>query len=333
MSLVSVIIPVLNGEAAIAEALRSVLAQTHQELEILVIDDGSSDRTVAVAEAVGDRRIAVHSFENGGISTARNRGIALARGDYLSFLDHDDLWTADKLEKQVAALEANPLAGVAYSFTYHTDAKGKVIHGGFQDIVEGDVLEALFVRFLLQCGSNGLVRRRDCEAVGGFDESLFLSEDYDFFLRLAERCQFALVPEHQIFYRGRPESASNLHFVKLRHDTHRIINAAVARQPARLEALRWRACAVIDGYVVGKMLAQPFRWTHARLALSCLASHLRAGRFGWRLLFERRDKVFYWSTKIAAWTLVPQRLRPWLSRRWWALLGHRPASGEASEGP
>ncbi len=328
MQLVSVIIPVLNGEAALGEALSSVLAQTHQELEILVIDDGSTDGTVEVARSIGDARISVHSFDNGGISTARNRGIALANGEYLSFLDHDDLWTTDKLQKQVEALEANPRAGVAYSFTYHTDYEGNVVHGGFQEIVDGDVLEALFVRFLLQCGSNGLVRRRDCEAVGGFNESLFLSEDYDFFLRLAERCDFALVPEHQIYYRGRPESASNLHFVELRRDTHRIIAAAAARQPARLKPLQWHACAVIDGYVVGKILKQPFRWSHAWLALRCLATHLRAGPFGWGLLFERRDKVFYWTAKIAAWTLVPGRLRPWLSRRWWALMGHPPPADD-----
>ena len=325
MGLVSVIIPVFNGASALRDAIDSVLAQTHQNFEILVIDDGSSDGSAKVARDVGDPRITVQSFANGGISTARNRGIALARGEYLSFLDHDDLWSPDKLQSQIAALEANPQAGVAYSFTYHTDAEGNVLHRGFEEIVEGDVLEALFVRFLLQCGSNGLVRRQDCEAVDGFDDSLFLSEDYDFYIRLAERCQFALVPEHQIFYRSYPESASNVHFVELRRDTHRIITAAAARQPERLGPLHWHARAVIDGYVVGKILKQPFRWSHAWLALRCLGCHVRAGRFGLGLLFERRDKVFYWTTKIAAWFLVPIRLRPWLSRRWWALLGHPPA--------
>jgi len=104
---VSAIIPVFNGANYVAEAIESVMAQTHPVDEIVVVDDGSTDDSTEVLARFGDRIRVVHQ-ENRGESAARNRGIAAASGEVLAFLDHDDLWTPHKVEVQVAALRADP---------------------------------------------------------------------------------------------------------------------------------------------------------------------------------------------------------------------------------
>ena len=114
MPRVSVIIPAFNAEATTLETVRSVQAQTLSDFELIVIDDGSTDGTRERLAAVTDSRLQVHAYGNGGLPTARNRGIALATGEFVAFLDADDRWTPDKLQSQVAALEARADAGVAY---------------------------------------------------------------------------------------------------------------------------------------------------------------------------------------------------------------------------
>ncbi|MEN8446626.1 MAG: glycosyltransferase family A protein, partial [Cyanobacteria bacterium J06555_13] len=115
MPAISVIIPTYNAEDIVLETINSVLDQTFTDFELIIIDDGSKDRTVELAEMIDDPRIKVFAYENAGVCTARNRGIQHASGEFISFLDHDDLWTADKLELQLSALQNNPDADVAYS--------------------------------------------------------------------------------------------------------------------------------------------------------------------------------------------------------------------------
>lgn len=114
---VSVIIPAYNVESFICDTLRSVLEQSHEVFEILVVDDGSKDCTATIAESV-DKRVSVIRQTNAGASAARNKGLARARGDVIAFLDADDLWESSKIEQQLVYLEANPEVGsVASSFT------------------------------------------------------------------------------------------------------------------------------------------------------------------------------------------------------------------------
>ena len=115
MPTISVVIPAYNAEHTILDTIKSVQQQTFSDYEIIVINDGSEDRTLELVEQVEDSRVKVFSYSNGGLSTARNRGIARATGEYITFLDADDLWTPDKLEAQLAALQKHPEAGVAYS--------------------------------------------------------------------------------------------------------------------------------------------------------------------------------------------------------------------------
>lgn len=201
MPRVSVIVPAYNAEQTIVETICSVQAQTFSDFELIVIDDGSTDRTLERLEAAGDSRLRILSHENAGACSARNRGIGRATGEYLAFLDADDLWTPDKLQHQVAALEARAAAGVAYSWTRFVDQNGRDLYEQRPVFLEGDVYRELLVTNFTCGGSNVLVRRQAIEATGGFDVSLRVSQDWEFCVRLAARWPFVVVPRHQILYR------------------------------------------------------------------------------------------------------------------------------------
>lgn len=205
MTTISVIIPAYNAESTILETIASVREQTYQDLEIIVINDGSNDRTLDKLSTIADTRLKVYSYANGGLSIARNRGISRARGEYISFIDADDLWTPNKLEKQLAALQNNPEAGVAYSW-YAVMVEAE--NSSDTSLVfckkvrlAGDVYHKLLIDNFIGNGSNILVKSSIIRSVGDFDSSLQSCEDWDYFLRLASQTKFAVVPEYQIFYR------------------------------------------------------------------------------------------------------------------------------------
>ena len=203
MPKISVIIPAYNAEHTIEETIHSVLNQTFTDFELIVIDDGSKDRTVELAQAIQDDRINVIPYENGGVATARNRGITHAQGEYISFLDHDDLWTRDKLETQLQGLETYPKAGVAYSWTlYMHNEAGNLRYSPAPAVQHaGNIYTQLLMRNFIESGSNILARRETIQAVGGFDSSPKNCEDWDYYLRLAENWEYVVVPAYQILYR------------------------------------------------------------------------------------------------------------------------------------
>ncbi len=123
--LISVRIPVFNGEKTIKETIDSILNQFFQNIELIIIDDGSKDKTLEIIKNISDSRIKVFSYPNAGLSASRNRGISLAKGELISFIDADDLWTPDKLQAQWQALQENPQAAVAYSWTDYIDESSK----------------------------------------------------------------------------------------------------------------------------------------------------------------------------------------------------------------
>ena len=149
------------------------------------------------------------SYENGGLSVARNRGISQATGEYIAFLDADDLWTPDKLELQLAALRSHPQAGVAYSWTYFMDEQGQSFHADQPVTVEGNVQADLLVSNFLAHGSNPLIRRTAIDSVGEFNPAVAGAADWDYWLRLAEKWEFVVVPKAQIFYRQSSSSISS----------------------------------------------------------------------------------------------------------------------------
>jgi glycosyltransferase involved in cell wall biosynthesis len=206
---VSVLVPACNAEATIRETLESVRRQTLEDFELIVIDDGSTDATMQVLEAVADPRFRGFSYPNAGLAVARNRGLGKARGEFVSFIDADDLWTPDKLEAQVAALRGDPGAGAAYSWTIFLDEAGTYLFAKEPSYAEGDVEEDLRNEFFIASGSNVLLRRSCVEATGGFNPAFDPCSDWEYLLRFSGRWRLVVVPRYQILYRFSPGSMTS----------------------------------------------------------------------------------------------------------------------------
>lgn len=186
MARVSVIIPAYNAEAFISQTIESVLAQTYQQLEIIVVDDGSTDGTCRILQRYGDCIRFLHQ-ENKGVSEARNAGVAIATGEYIALLDHDDLWLPEKLDKQIKILDADSDVALVYSDCHRIDINGKLLFKKF-DILRphrGRVLAELFLENFIPCPT-AVIRKQVLEKVGFFRPDLCFVEEYDLFLKVAE---------------------------------------------------------------------------------------------------------------------------------------------------
>lgn len=254
MPIISVVIPAYNVERTILDTLDSVFQQTFTDFEVIVIDDGSTDRTVQLLDKIQDPRLKVFSYSNGGLPAARNRGIARASGDYIAFLDADDLWTADKLELQFAALKADPAAGVAYSWTCNMSQTGEAFYPGHSVTYAGNVYAQLLLGNFLASGSNCLIRRDAIASVGEFDPSLKSYEDWDYWLRLAARWTFVVVPKYQILYRQSSGAMSSKIDV-MEHYGKIVIERAFRAAPPELQPLKKQSLAVNYQYLAGLCLA------------------------------------------------------------------------------
>ncbi|HEY9297275.1 MAG TPA: glycosyltransferase, partial [Phormidium sp.] len=146
MPLISVIIPVYNGKKTINKTIESILNQTISDWELIIINDGSQDGTLEVVSNIRDSRLKIFSYPNSGQAISRNRGISHAVGEFITFSDADDLWTPDKLEAQLKALQVNPQAAVAYSWTDYIDEFGQFLRSGTRLNATGDVYKKLLVR-------------------------------------------------------------------------------------------------------------------------------------------------------------------------------------------
>jgi glycosyltransferase involved in cell wall biosynthesis len=237
MPLISVIIPVYNGEKTIQATIESVLNQTIANFELLIINDGSQDKTLEVVERIQDSRIKIFSYPNAGQSTSRNRGIKLAACEYVSFIDADDLWTPNKLESQLKALKENPQAAVAYSWTDWIDESGKLLGKGSYNTEQGEVFAQLLLNDFVANGSNVLIRRDALNEVGNFDPTVTPAEDWDLWLRLASRYQFVAVQSPEVLYRISPNSAS-FNVWKMEASSLRVIEKAYAIAPQSVQHLK-----------------------------------------------------------------------------------------------
>jgi glycosyltransferase involved in cell wall biosynthesis len=205
---VSVVIPAFNAERTIAGTIRSVVAQTFGDLEIVVVDDGSADGTARAAASVADGRIRVLTQANGGAASARNTGITAARGEFVAFLDADDLWLAHKLERQVSLLRADPQAEAVQTSVYFVDDELRPLGVG-ECVDAGDDLERCLQFFNLPgfC-SAAMVRRATFFEIGMFDRALVILEDWDLALRLARRKSLRSIAEPLVLYRVHPGNRS-----------------------------------------------------------------------------------------------------------------------------
>jgi glycosyltransferase involved in cell wall biosynthesis len=200
---VSVIIPAFNCERYIAETLDAVLDQTYSSFEVLVVNDGSTDRQQSIVDeyAKRDNRVQCIRQTNQGVSAARNNGYRNSLGKFVAFLDADDLWHRDNLARKVEMLENSDVM-LVHSDGLIIDEASRVLHGVLSGI-EGNLLDPLLLWEGTQIPgpSSILVKREAVDAVGGFDENLSTSADKDFFIRIASRFLVGKVSEVTWRYR------------------------------------------------------------------------------------------------------------------------------------
>ena len=205
MARVSAIIPVYNGAATVAEAIDSALAQSFADLEVIVVNDGSTDDTAGVLRRYTDR-VRVVDRPNGGIAAARNSGAAVARGEYLALLDCDDVWMPTMVERAVAALDADRACVLAYCNCAVMDSDGRDLHSaliGVNGTDHAPTLEEMLERLWPIMPSAVVLRRTVFDACGGFAEEFrsYGFEDVIFWLRARELGPFVYLPEQLVRWR------------------------------------------------------------------------------------------------------------------------------------
>ena len=277
--LVSVIIPTYRERDLLREAVDSALAQTMRDIEVIVVEDG----THTAREALSGYGAPVRYIwqENQGVSGARNTGVLHASASWLAFLDHDDLWKPEKLERQLLLAERSPEFDVI-----HTDhfvlRDGKMLPGPrlvpTEQVPSGRVSRRLFMNNFLIL-SSALVTKRSCVAAGGFDSRHTYAQDYDLWLRIARQGEFGFVNERLTVYRDHDSLSSN--FPRALVDTAEVLAEFVAANPetwdvvgaeavrTRMSAVYWEAAYAhfLEGEhaAARKLFMSAWRWNRQRI--------------------------------------------------------------------
>lgn len=244
--LISVIIPAYNAEEFIAKTLESVLSQTYQNIEVLVVDDGSTDTTAEIVKSFAqkDSRISLFQQSNAGVAAARNLAIQKSQGEYIAPIDADDIWDLQNLEKKVKCLSSSaPSVGIVYSWSLDINEKGLLTGGFYNSTIEGKVYTALVYKYFIGNASSSLIRRACFEKIGGYNCQLKLQnaqgcEDLELHLRIAEHYQFKVVPEFLVGYRQITSSMS-CNFAAMAK-SHSLIMADVRQQHPEIPSSIYR---------------------------------------------------------------------------------------------
>ncbi|WP_052672200.1 glycosyltransferase family 2 protein [Aliterella atlantica] len=305
----SVVIPAYNASAYITDCINSVLAQCETDLEVIVVDDGSTDDTAQMISAFTDPRVHLIQRINGGLAAARNTGIQASRGEFVAFLDADDRWCPEKLTAHRQALEADSSVSVSYDWSVFIDIKGERTGLSMAQTQKLLTHEALLLKNYLGNGSTSVVRRSVLEEYNGFDESLRRLVDHELWVRLAySGHKFKLVPQQLTEYRIHPASFTA--------DTERMLKGVEAflvkvatYAPASVQKLRplviacthrWmaRAAFVEGNYAKARMHSvQALRhspqvlWRDERAAITFAAIAMQAIVPGF--LFKRLHQMGY----------------------------------------
>ena len=236
MPRVSVIITTFNRSALLVEALHSVLAQSFQDYEVIVVDDGSTDDTPARIAAFAGHVRYLPLQHSGRLGHLRNAGVLAAQGDYVAFLDDDDLWHPAKLERQVSVLDGNASTGLVY-----TDARLLLPDGSLSEpvlLTHQKQADDLFDHLIVSCfihPSTVLVRRSLLQQLGLFDTGLTTQEDYDCWLRATRLAGTACVPEPLVFVRRHPASHSQQSDIVNYHNAILVLQRALRTSPRTLQ--------------------------------------------------------------------------------------------------
>ncbi len=277
---VSVLIPTFNRAEYLLTAVNSALEQTFSDIEVIIVDDGSTDNTAQIVRGIKDPRVRYIHQENSGVSAALNTAWRAAGGEYLARLDSDDMWLPTLLDRLMPALDSDPGLGLIYARAQWMDAHGRLLPQvlGAPEKFPGQTLKSLLYGDYVT--PMAVVFRKECvESVGGYDESLIANEDWDLWIRMAEhaagrtspggtlfkRYRFAYVPEVLAYYRVHPENltrAGSVQNRRLIQDRIRVLERYYARPDVPAEALAIKRLA--------------FRNLYQDIAMR----HLSAGRWG-----------------------------------------------------
>jgi glycosyltransferase involved in cell wall biosynthesis len=262
--LISVVIPAYNAEKYLAEALESVRAQTFSDYEILVIDDGSTDRTAEIASSYDG--VLFLTQNNRGAAAARNAGIRAARGAYVAFLDADDTWLPSKLEKQAARLLDNPRNQWTYTDAWVFDAATQRTLCRIGERIrlhQGDILPPLLLRCFIP-SATPVVKRTALIEAGLFDEARErrVIEDWSLWLRIAERHTVALIDEPLAMIRMHASNTSRtVDPWEVYRNKRSLLEQTIARNPRVSSGMRFRARANIAASV-GLRCLHNMLWPH-----------------------------------------------------------------------
>ncbi|HZZ83172.1 MAG TPA: glycosyltransferase [Anaeromyxobacteraceae bacterium] len=270
---VSVIMPAYDAAEFMGEAVRSALRQTFADLEVVIVDDGSTDDTAALAERLGaeDSRVRLVRKENGGPSSARNAGIAAARGELVCFLDADDVFLPDKLERQLAFLRLFPACDLVYSDFYVGDDRLTPVALWSRSPPDLPMQE-LFAYCCWFAPFSPLLRAGLLARVGPFDEELRTSEDWDFWLRASRAGTFGYLPGPVGVYRTHPRQAH--------HDGERIRRSSteLIRKHFQPGSREWHGALAAMAWSYAKRARASGDYVRMSANLLKLAFHLRSLR-------------------------------------------------------
>ena len=201
---VSIIVPTYNRAHLVTQTIDSILAQTVKDFELIVVDNESTDNTEEVIKSYTDRRIRYFRHQNNGlVAVNRNYGISEANGEYIAFCDDDDLWMPEKLERQIRLLDLNKELGLVYSDSYIMDENGNLERHSLRSssrLLRGNVFDKLFQSNFIPM-LTVIIRREVLSKVGGFDPKYVIAQDYDLWLRIAERYPIDFIEEPLAKYR------------------------------------------------------------------------------------------------------------------------------------
>jgi glycosyltransferase involved in cell wall biosynthesis len=291
---VSVIVTSYNYGRYVGGALASVRDQTLKDVEVIVVDDGSSDDSLSVIEQfLGDPRFRLAREHHRGQGWTKNRGLELVRAPFVAFLDADDLWRPDKLERQLARFRAEERLGVVCTRRTLIDADGRPLPCADAEPPQGWVVNSMF-RQNFVCFSSAMLRAEVPARVGGFDERIGLAVDYEFWLRAARHYPFGLVDAPLASYRVGHVNLSRRQLDRLH------VALLIMRRFERL----FDAPAQLDARVIARAEAE----TYAHLGLICRGYSRRAA-LGWLLRSLWADPTCgpTWRGLMAA--SVPDRVR------------------------
>lgn len=282
--LVSIIIPAYNRQRYIRQCVRSALDQRYQPIEVIVVDDGSTDGTRLILEEFrSDSRFVLLTHPgnaNRGQAASLNLGLRRAQGDYINILDSDDFLHPEKLAIEVPFMEGHPEVGLAYSNGYRTDADGHPV-GPFHanNHREPNDPNALLLDCYTLLPGNALVRRSAFQRAGNFEESFRAAQDHDMLLRLAETTRLAYLPHHHLFYYRMHDDSISGKGQELRWRTgFEILRRARGRYPYRRSTVRKRL-AVLNYRLAQVAMTQGRRLQAlSRLAMAGALDPIRATR-------------------------------------------------------